>query len=259
MRIVSQVAAALDAAHRRGLVHRDVKPGNVLLTGEGDEEHAYLTDFGLVKTLTGDAPGTTTAGHFVGTLDYSAPEAIQGQEADARSDVYSLACVLFFTLTRTSPFLRDSNVGTMFAHVNEPPPSLLEAAPERCRPRSARSSSARCRRTPTSATRPRASSPAPPRRRSRGGGNGAPQRPHGHARKPTSTPNADGPARRNRALGIMLPAVLVLGLIAAGLAAAGVFKGEENARRPAPTPSPPPPPPPRPPPERPRPPPRTQP
>ena len=130
VRIVSQTAAALDAAHRRGLVHRDVKPGNVLLTGEGDEEHAYLTDFGLVKTLTGDIPGTTTAGHFVGTLDYSSPEAIQGQDADARSDVYSLACVLYFTLTRTSPFLRDSNVGTMFAHVNEPPPSLLEADPK---------------------------------------------------------------------------------------------------------------------------------
>ena len=130
VRIVSQVAAALDAAHRRGLVHRDVKPGNVLLTGEGDEEHAYLTDFGLVKTLTGDIPGTTTAGHFVGTLDYSSPEAIQGQDADARSDVYSLACVLYFTLTRTSPFLRDSNVGTMFAHVNEPPPSLLEENPK---------------------------------------------------------------------------------------------------------------------------------
>src|SRR5215216_1582531 len=129
VRIVSQVAAALDAAHRRGLVHRDVKPGNVLLAQEGDEEHVYLTDFGLVKTLTDEASGTTTSGHFVGTLDYSSPEAIQGEDADARSDVYALACVLYFALTRTSPFLRDSNIGTMYAHVNEPPPPLLEAAP----------------------------------------------------------------------------------------------------------------------------------
>ena len=218
VRIVSQVAAALDAAHRRGLVHRDVKPGNVLLTGEGDEEHAYLTDFGLVKTLEG-APGTTTAGHFVGTLDYSSPEAIQGQDADARSDVYSLACVLFFALTRTSPFLRDSNVGTMFAHVNEPAPKLLEANPE----------------LPPGlgAVVERALSKNPAERQQSAGefaraaqeglaaGGAAAKTP-----TPTTTPVAEGPPRRNRALGIVLASVIALGLVAAGLAAAGVFKSD---------------------------------
>ncbi|HYI18337.1 MAG TPA: serine/threonine-protein kinase [Solirubrobacteraceae bacterium] len=223
VRIVSQVAAALDAAHRRGLVHRDVKPGNVLLTGEGDEEHAYLTDFGLVKTLTGEAPGTTTAGHFVGTLDYSAPEAIQGQEADARSDVYALACVLFFALTRTSPFLRDSNVGTMFAHVNEPPPSLLEAAPG-LPPALGELVERALSKNPDE--RPQTAGEFARAAQEALAGGGAPSRTA--TPKPTSTPTAEGPARRNRALGIILPAVLVLGLIAAGLAAAGVFKGEEK-------------------------------
>jgi YVTN family beta-propeller protein len=216
VRIVSQVAAALDAAHRRGLVHRDVKPGNVLLTGEHDEEHAYLTDFGLVKTLTGDIPGTTTAGHFVGTLDYSSPEAIQGQDADARSDVYSLACVLSFALTRVSPFLRDSNVGTMFAHVNEPPPSLLEANPklppalagviERALAKNPderhQTAGEFARAAQEALTAPAAARPAPAQ--------------------------PEGPPRRNRALGIGLIAVIVLGLIAAGLAAAGVFNSGDD-------------------------------
>ena len=241
VRIVSQVAAALDAAHRRGLVHRDVKPGNVLLTGEGDEEHAYLTDFGLVKTLTGEAPGTTTAGHFVGTLDYSAPEAIQGREADARSDVYALACVLFFTLTRTSPFLRDSNVGTMFAHVNEPPPSLLELAPalppalgelvERALSKNPDE------RPQTAGEFARAAQDA----LAGGDGNGAAAGPRRSTpAKPTSTPSAEGPARRNRALGIILPAVLVLGLIAAGSRRPACSRARRTHRRPAPRPSPPP-------------------
>jgi YVTN family beta-propeller protein len=229
-RIIGQVGAALDAAHRRGLVHRDVKPGNVLLTGEGDEEHVYLTDFGLVKTLSGDAPGMTTAGQFVGTLDYSSPEAIQGQDADARSDVYSLACVLYFTLTRTSPFLRDSAVGTMFAHVNEPPPSLTEAAPhlppalaqvvERGlakNPDERQQSAGEFARAAQEAL-----TSAPAERKS------APRR----AKTPApSTPTQDGPPRRNRALGIVLPAVLVLGLIAAGLAAAGVFKSGDDPKQ----------------------------
>jgi YVTN family beta-propeller protein len=219
VRIVSQVAAALDAAHRRGLVHRDVKPGNVLIAGEGQEEHVYLTDFGLVKTLDG-APGTTTAGHFVGTLDYSSPEQIQGQDADARSDVYSLACVLYFALTRTSPFLRDSNVGTMFAHVNEPPPDLLEANPKLppalgavIQKGLAKQPAERHQTAGEFAHAAQQALDAPP-----------PARPPSTPAAPTE----EGPPRRNRALGIALASVFAIGLILAGLAAAGVFKGDED-------------------------------
>ena len=103
-RIVSEVAAALDAAHARGLVHRDVKPANVLIDGSG---RAYLTDFGLTKHA-GSASGLTKTGMFVGTLDYIAPEQLQGGEVDARVDVYALGCVLYQSLTGVVPFPRDT-------------------------------------------------------------------------------------------------------------------------------------------------------
>src|SRR5829696_361621 len=131
VRIVWQVAAALDAAHRRGLVHRDVKPPNVLIANEG-EEHAYLTDFGLTKHAAA-AGGFTRTGQFVGTPDFSAPEQIRGDQADARADVYALGCVLFHALTGRVPFPRDSELAKMYAHLSDPAPAasaLNPAVPE---------------------------------------------------------------------------------------------------------------------------------
>ena len=123
--LVAQVAAALDAAHARGLVHRDVKPANVLVAG-GD--HAYLTDFGLSKHAA-SAAGLTGTGQFVGTLDYIAPEQLGGDRVDARADVYALGCVLFETLTGQVPFPRDSDPAKLWAHMNEPPPRPSEVVP----------------------------------------------------------------------------------------------------------------------------------
>ena len=126
--IVEQIGAALDAAHRHGLVHRDVKPANVLLAAEA-REHAYLTDFGLTKRTT-TAAGLTGTGQFMGTIDYMPPEQIKGEPADARADVYSLGCLLFHSLTGHTPYERDSEVATIYAHLADPPPRLVEGAPE---------------------------------------------------------------------------------------------------------------------------------
>jgi len=122
-RIAAQIAAALEVAHAKGLVHRDVKPSNVILT---HEDHVYLTDFGLAKRA-GTAPGLTAVDQMLGTVDYVAPELIEGSEPDARSDVYSLGCVLFEMLTGAPPFA-DQKGGTakMWAHVNAEPPLLRE-------------------------------------------------------------------------------------------------------------------------------------
>ena len=105
-RIVDQIGGALDAAHARGLIHRDIKPANVLL-GAGD--HAYLTDFGLTKRLDATT-GISHVGQWVGTLGYVAPEQIRSERIDARTDVYSLGCVLFHTLTGQPPYLRETEV-----------------------------------------------------------------------------------------------------------------------------------------------------
>src|SRR3712207_2153724 len=126
--IVSQIAAALDAAHARGLAHRDVKPANVLIAGEPPSEHAYLTDFGLTKH-TSATSGLTHTGQWVGTLDYVAPEQIEGGPLDARVDVYSLGCVLFEALTGRVPYPKPNDVAKMYAHLNEPPPPVCQLVP----------------------------------------------------------------------------------------------------------------------------------
>jgi ABC-type branched-subunit amino acid transport system substrate-binding protein len=114
--ILGQIAGALDAAHRQGLVHRDVKPANVLLD---EDEHAYLTDFGVTKQISDDSDD---AGH--GTLDYLAPEQIRGEAIDGRTDEYALASVLFEALAGVAPFRRQTPAETMWAHLREDPPSL---------------------------------------------------------------------------------------------------------------------------------------
>ena len=122
-RIAAQIAAALEGAHEKGLVHRDVKPSNVILT---HEDHVYLTDFGLAKRAE-TAPGLTAADQMLGTVDYVAPESIEGGEPDAPSDVYSLGCVLFEMLTGEPPFAdQKGGMAKMWAQVNAEPPSVRE-------------------------------------------------------------------------------------------------------------------------------------
>ena len=120
-RIVAQVAAALDAAHRVGLVHRDVKPANVLLDAE---EHVYLADFGLTRgPWSTSGPQPTESGVFVGTSDYVAPEQIRGGSVDARADVYSLGAVLFHALSGETPFAGRNHEAILWAHLTEQPPA----------------------------------------------------------------------------------------------------------------------------------------
>jgi serine/threonine protein kinase/N-acetylneuraminic acid mutarotase len=121
-RIIASVASALDAAHERGLVHRDVKPANILLSGEGEHEHVYLTDFGLTKRL-GSAGSLTRTGAWVGTPDYVAPEQIQAAPVDGRADIYSLGCVLYEMLTGSVAYPKDNDMAKLWAHVTDPPPS----------------------------------------------------------------------------------------------------------------------------------------
>jgi serine/threonine protein kinase len=129
VRIIAQVAGALDAAHARGLVHRDVKPANVLLAERDGGEKAYLTDFGVTKERSASG-GLTKTGFAVGTADYMAPEQARGGDVDGRADIYALGCVLYRALTGEVLYERDSDVEKMWAHIHDPPPQLLDVRPE---------------------------------------------------------------------------------------------------------------------------------
>jgi Protein kinase domain len=127
--IISPVASALDAAHQAGLVHRDVKPANILVDTRHDRpDHVYLSDFGVSKGAISSV-SLTGAGHFLGTPDYSAPEQIQGLVVDGRTDQYALACVTYQLLAGVVPFERDQGMAVLFAHMSEPPPSLGRRRP----------------------------------------------------------------------------------------------------------------------------------
>jgi serine/threonine protein kinase/DNA-binding beta-propeller fold protein YncE len=130
--IITQVAAALEAAHSHGLVHRDVKPGNILLDaagGGGHPGHAYLSDFGLSKRAL-SVSALTSTGQFLGTLDYIAPEQIEARAVDGRTDEYALACSAYTMLTGQPPFVRDESVAVMWAQISAPPPELTSRRPD---------------------------------------------------------------------------------------------------------------------------------
>jgi serine/threonine protein kinase len=126
---ISPVASALDAAHGAGLVHRDVKPGNILVdAGPGRPDHVYLSDFGIVKGAL--SVNVTATGGYIGTPDYMAPEQISGRDVDGRTDQYSLACVAFQLLTGEVPFGREQLPAVIYAHLSDPPPSLVSRRPD---------------------------------------------------------------------------------------------------------------------------------
>ncbi len=123
--VVGQVASALEAAHSRGLVHRDVKSANVMIEARPGGAHAYLTDFGLSKDVASQS-GLTRPGQWVGTMEYASPEQLLAEPVDARTDVYSLGAVLYEALSGQVPFPRPRDVDVFMAHIGEPPPRPSE-------------------------------------------------------------------------------------------------------------------------------------
>ena len=129
--LIDQIGSALDAAHAAGLIHRDVKPGNILVApgSAPGTDHAYLTDFGLTKQAEYSA-ALTRSGQLLGSVGYVAPELIENRPVDARVDIYSLGCVLYECLAGTQPYPRDTEMATLYAHVQAPPPSIALVRPE---------------------------------------------------------------------------------------------------------------------------------
>ncbi len=127
--IIAAVADALDAAHGQGMIHRDVKPANILIDGRNGQEHYYLSDFGITKIISSGRSLTST-GQIVGTVDYIAPEQIQGKPVDGRADQYALGCVLYQCLTGNVPFPRDETAALMWAHVHDEPPPVTSRRPD---------------------------------------------------------------------------------------------------------------------------------
>ncbi|MGO9784564.1 MAG: serine/threonine protein kinase [Streptosporangiaceae bacterium] len=129
--LVGQAARALDAAHHEGLVHRDVKPGNLLIdqSSDDDPDHVYLADFGITKHAMSRS-GLTSTGQFLGTIDYLAPEQILGKSVLGSADQYSLGCVLYECLTGRVPFEKDLDAAIIWAHVEESPRTLTELRPD---------------------------------------------------------------------------------------------------------------------------------
>ena len=127
---ISQVASALDAAHALGLVHRDVKPGNILVDARrGGPEHTYLTDFGIARAML-SAGTLTNAGQFLGTPDYAAPEQINGHPVDGRADQYALGCVAYEVLSGTVPFVREMPLAVLYAHLSTEPSQVTLVRPD---------------------------------------------------------------------------------------------------------------------------------
>src|SRR5262249_32626753 len=126
--VTAHVASALDAAHQRGLIHRDVKPANILVENRAGAPHAYLADFGLSRHV-GSRSGLTGTGMWVGTIDYAAPEQIQARAVGPRADVYALGCVLYEMLAGQVPYPRARDVDKIAAHATEMPPMLADSVP----------------------------------------------------------------------------------------------------------------------------------